>query len=447
MSGEGIHYTTDYSIQDLNILTAAGQKFNFRQMMLTLIYYEDLYSFVTSGTLTITDAQGFVESLQLTGNEFIEIVIGKIKDAPDNIIATFRIYKINKRKPSGNQNSETYEFNFCSEELFLSEQTKISQSYPSTSVSDIISDILTNKLKVNKNKINIIEKTTGIYDLTIPNMKPFEAVSWLSTYARPTNYPGSDMLLYQTKNGFNFRSLQSLFNDVVFGTYKYSAKNVDASEQSTEDDQIAVQKFEMFKSYDSLNEINAGTLANRLISVDPLIRSFYVTDFDYKKYAPQASTLNSNAPTNYFTNRLGETQNETYNGALKVSTSNKDEMMVGYINARSGSVAKDVFIETYVPLRTAQISLANYTKIKLTIPGDPGITVGKIIEFKMSSLNPIDETQQEDEFYSGKYVVTAVRHIFTTDELVTMLEIAKDSSPKKYQTIEATSDWQEAITT
>lgn len=446
MAGQGIHYALDYSIQDINIVTAAGQKFNFKKMMLTFTYYEDLYSFITSGTLSITDAQGFVESLQLTGNEFIEIDIGKIKDAPDNIKETFRIYKITKRKPTGNQLSETYEFNFCSEELFLSEQTKVSQSYPSTSVSDIVSDILSTKLKVNSNKVGAIESTTGIYDFIIPNMKPFEAISWLSTYARPTNYPGSDFLFYQTREGFQFRSLQSIFNDEIYGTYKYSAKNADSSQQNTQDEQVTVQKFEMFKTYDSLNEINAGTLANRLISIDPLIRSFYVTDFDYTKYVAQATTLNSNAPTNYLTNRLGESQNETYNGALKVATSNKDEMMVDYIKSRSGSVGKDIFIETYVPLRTAQISLANYTKIKLTIPGNPGITVGRVIQFNMNSLDPMNKTPQGDEFYSGKYIVTAVRHVFTTDQLVTMLEIAKDSSPKKYQSINTTSDWQEAIT-
>jgi hypothetical protein len=64
----------------------------------------------------------------------------------------------------------------------------------------------------------------------------------------------------------------------------------------------------------------------------------------------------------------------------------------------------------------------------------------------MNSLDPMNKTPQGDEFYSGKYIVTAVRHIFTTDQLVTMLEIAKDSSPKKYQSINTTSDWQEAIT-
>jgi len=130
---------------------------------------------------------------------------------------------------------------------------------------------------------------------------------------------------------------------------------------------------------------------------------------------------------------------------LKVATSNKDEMMVDYIKNRPGSVAKDIFIETYVPLRTAQLSLANYTKVKLTIPGDPGLTVGKVIQFNVNSLNPLNKNKELDEFYSGKYMVTALRHIFTTDQMQTMIEIAKDSSTGQFQSINVTPDWTEAI--
>jgi hypothetical protein len=445
---DGIHYPLDYSIQDLNLITGNGQRTNFKRLMINISYYEDLFNFVTSGSLSVLDGQGFIEKLQLTGNEFIEIQIGKMKDAPDNITEIFRVYKIEKRKPSGTQNSESYDLLFCSEELFLNEQIKISRSYPGTKISDIINDILTNQLKVSSNKIGTIEPTTGVYDFLIPNMKPFEAISWISTYSRPQNYPGSDMLFYQTKEGFNFRSLQSIYQDDLFGTYKYSTKNVDYAEQQNEDKQSTVQKFEFIKSYDTLHDANSGAFANRLISIDPLIRSYYVTDFDYTKYKSNSKSLNDNAPANFFTNRLGEKQNESYNGVLKVAYSNKDEKTAQYIGddaVKAGSVAHDIFIETYVPLRTAQISLLNYTKLKLTIPGDPALTVGKVIEFKMNSLNVDDGNKDGDRFYSGKYIITALRHIFTNEQFQTVVEIAKDSSPNPYQSIQQTTDWTEVI--
>ena len=85
-----------------------------------------------------------------------------------------------------------------------------------------------------------------------------------------------------------------------------------------------------------------------------------------------------------------------------------------------------------MPTRTAAISLANYTSIKLSIPGDPGITAGRTINFDLYSLKPTTNLKELDKFYSGKYLVTAVRHIIQPTRYQTILEIAKDSSPNSY---------------
>jgi hypothetical protein len=114
--------------------------------------------------------------------------------------------------------------------------------------------------------------------------------------------------------------------------------------------------------------------------------------------------------------------------------------------ANKTTLAKNIAIETYVPNRTAQISLANYTVLKIKIPGDPGITVGRTIQFNLLTLKPTTETKNLDEFYSGKYLVTAVRHIIQPTAFQTVLEIAKDSTPKPYGGINYDSDaWIQAV--
>ena len=288
--------------------------------------------------------------------------------------------------------------------------------------------------------------TTGIYNFVVPNMKPFETISWLSTYAMASSYPGADMLFYQTKEGFNFRSLQSIYSENVYATYKYQQKNIDYDIQQNQDKQLTVKTYEFIKTYDSLNEVSSGTFANRLISIDPLIRSYYVTDFDYTKYQGKATMMNNNAPTNFYTNRLGDTQTSEYNGVLKLAMTNQNEEMVNYIKTKPDAIGKNIFIETSVPLRTAQLSLANYTRIKLTIPGDPAMTVGKTIGFELNSLSPDIKTKESDKYYSGKYIVTAVRHIYALEEYQTMIEIAKESSQTQYQSVVNNTNWQQAIT-
>lgn len=443
----GAFYAQDYSLNKISFLTAAGQKIDLKKIFVEFSYFEDIYGFVSSGYVTVVDAQGFIELMQLTGNEFIEIDFGKVRGGKNSTDQIFRVYKSSGRKPSGNMNSEMYTLYFCSEELLLSEQTKISKSYKGKKVSDIIIDILKDKLKVSMKKIEVVEDTIGVYDFLIPTFKPLEAISWLSMYGRPKGGVGADMLFFQTKNGFNFRSIQTMMKDDVYATYKYQAKNLDDKTLDMQERATTVIDYEFGKPYDVLNEINSGTFANQLISIDPLTRTYNKTNFDYSKFKQEAASLNSGSVTNNMKNRLGKTQTESYEGVLKVFLGNSNQQKVPYIKEKEGGVAKDIFIETYVPNRTAQISLANYTTLKIAIPGDPGITAGRTINFNLMTLKPSNDNKNMDKLYSGKYLVTAVRHIIEPQgQYQTILELAKDSSPTTPQSINTSSaDWNNEI--
>jgi hypothetical protein len=97
------------------------------------------------------------------------------------------------------------------------------------------------------------------------------------------------------------------------------------------------------------------------------------------------------------------------------------------------NLAPDVFIQETVQNRTAQLALANYTILKIRVPGDTGLTAGSIINLNLPSLDYQSNRKQLDKFYSGKYLVTAVRHILQSQGVFqTVLEITKDSSQATY---------------
>jgi hypothetical protein len=219
-----------------------------------------------------------------------------------------------------------------------------------------------------------------------------------------------------------------MFSDPVYATYKYEPKNIDNKRQSFQSKTFSVLNYEITKPFDALNEINSGTIANKLISIDPLTRTVKTTNFDYEKYKSQGTTLNKNGVQDTLRNRLGKKENESYDGVLKVAIGNAGQRNVPYIKQAEGGVAQDIFLETYIPNRTSQISLANFTRIKATIPGDPGLTAGRTIQFNLLTLKPGKE-RDLDKFYSGKYLVTAVRHIIQQGAYQTVIEICKDSSP------------------
>lgn len=432
---KGVNYPQDYSLNKLNFITVAKETFDLRKLVTEFCYYEDLYSFVTSGYVTLTDAQGFIELLQLTGSEYIEVDFGKTKEAPDgvNLIKTFRVYKISQRTPAENQNAEFYRIHFVSDEMMLSEQTKITKSYTGIKISDNIYSILRDKLNVDSSRIETIEETTGIYDFVVTNLKPLESISWMSNYARPksTGFVGADMLFFETKNGFNFRSLQSMYGGEVYGTYKYQAKNVDNSMIGMQGKVSTVLDYEIVKAFDMMNDISSGTFASKTISLDPLTRTKRITTFDYLNYLNSSDSLNKN-PVPQVNNKFGKTQSESSDSVVKLVVSNSNQKDIEYIRTND-AVKRDIFIENFVPNRTAQLALANYTVLKLVIPGDSGITVGRTINFELSTLKPTTSSKDLDKFYSGKYLISAVRHVaISPNYFQTILEITKDSSSTPY---------------
>ena len=413
------------------------------KLMLTeLSYNEDLFNNTASGYLMIVDSSGFIESLNMMGNEYIRMTFGKTGDSINQIDKLFRVYKVDKRQPEGNLNTESYSLYFCSEEILLSEQYKVSKSYRGKAISDNISDILNTYLKVPATKIGTIEPTYGVYDFIIPNIKPLDAINFLATYARPqADKSGADMVFYEDKNGFNFRSLQSLITQPVYVNYSYEPKNITKDMNKKV---YTVLTYEFMDSFDTLHAVNAGIFGNRLISVDPLLRRYKTTDFNYASYASQNSTLNNNPIINNYKNRFSDTMVDTSEAVLKLAYTNHDQWESPPIKNNPTSVDRDLYAETFIPYRSAQLNLLNYTRVKISVPGDPGLTVGCVVNFALLSKDP--KNKAPDQFYSGNYLVTAARHLINTKEYKTILELAKDSTTGQYAGVDnSTTIWQNTV--
>jgi hypothetical protein len=433
----GIRYPKDYKLVELSI-TSPIQNLDLKNILVELSYHEDIFSSTVSGYLMVGDSQSFLEALNINGNEFLTIRFSKI-DESDEIYKNLRVYKVAKRQLEGSQYTESYCLYFCSEELLLNEQIKICKAYPQQIISDNVNDILLNKLKVPSSKISMVETTTGLYDFIVPTIKPFDAINWMANYARPASgNPGADFFFFENKFGFNFTSLQTLFNGSPYSYYAYNPKNVDPTDLNGE--VYTVSTYEILDSFDTLRGVTTGTFANKLLSVDILSRRVKTTTFDYMNYQNEAVSLNGAPITNLYKNRFGKTQNKTADAVYKLVYSNFNQKVVPYIESTSeeyGTIASDIHAETYIPHRTSQLNLVNYHRVKISVPGDPGLTVGAVINFSLLSINP--NQKAPDQFYSGNYLVTAVRHIINTNEYITVLEIAKESTPTEYAALNNSS--------
>ena len=425
----GIKNSKDYALTNLTLLSSVGS-LDLKNTFEEISYNEDLFNNSLSGYVYVVESSGLIETAAMNGTEFLRLTFSKFGDSSNQIDKLFRVYKVGKRKLEGTMYKESYVLYFCSEELLLSEQYKISKRYKDFLISDIVSDVLTNYLKVPANKSGTIETTYGKYDFIIPTLKPFDAINYVTNYARPNpQNPGADMLFYEDKNGFQYRSLQSLMRQPSYYTYTYKPKNIDSKDLNT--DTHNVLTYEFLDSFDTLNGITSGTFANQLISLNPLTRSKKVTNFDYTVYSRQAKLLNSYGIIDDSTNRNGDNLGQASQSMLKLIFSNFDSGSNSYVAGVPGAAGNDIYAETFIPYRTAQLGLANYTRLRISVPGDCNLTVGRVLTFNLSSRNLANKGAL-DKYYSGNYFITGVRHLIDLTSFRTILEITKESVPNSY---------------
>jgi hypothetical protein len=464
---QNLRYATEYQLDGVTLISSVnGGIIDLTPQLIELSLFEDIYSATISGNLVLSDALGLLSNFRINGTEFIQISIRKFSQDNNPIQRTFRVFKVSNRTVNLSNAYEVYTLNFCSEEFLFSEQYRISKGYRNTKISDIITDILTNYVMVGGNTTspnssaangppapnnpgtkNIhIEPTKGVYDFVLPNKKLFETINWLSIYSQPANQPGADMLFYENNYGYFFNSLQSLYGQTAYQTYFYNPKNI-----STEikDQVINVTDFQVLNFFDTLEAVSNGTFANKTITFDILTRTKRTNNmysYDNYLYLNNPTTLNPYPVTNNYQNRRGDAMYQVMDGvdlemgALRMATGNHQDKMNSYVMASKGganNVANDIFIETYLKNRVGQLGLINYTRIKIIVPGDPSLAVGKTVNFKTFAVSPSTYSGGErvfDPFYSGKYLVTACRHVINGPEgtYITVLELSKESVSESY---------------
>ena len=161
--------------------------------------YEDLFSNVLKGTLTILDTQGLAELIPLIGDETLLISFstpggaGTIIDkntvledsrtlSEETVRQRFKVYDC-KETVSQNR-AKSYELFFVSEEYMFSSKTKVSKGYRGQEYSVIVKDVITKmneNIKEDDRKSTYIEKTGTPQNVIIPNWSPLQAINFCAS--------------------------------------------------------------------------------------------------------------------------------------------------------------------------------------------------------------------------------------------------------------------------
>ena len=239
---------------NLDIKTGSGA--NFLDLTTSvwheLNFYEDIYSPIVSGDITLTDTVGLIESFPIIGEEILDVSFSTAgaalpptagpgttstppaSEAPKEVMNRFRVYKVDP-PVQVTDNSRTIKLYFVTDNQFTNLLSKVRKIYPTKQnipntrtsdevrpytladmARDIFYDFFIGKKKPLKQpatrKPFLVEPTRYKSEIVIPNWNPFKAISFLASKAVAANQEakGANFVFYQTLQGFRFVSIETL---------------------------------------------------------------------------------------------------------------------------------------------------------------------------------------------------------------------------------------------
>ena len=411
--------------------------------------------------LTVLQVLCTLLTLTLQGNERVLFKLStpgstnKIEDTVDATEETghpFHIYALTDRI-NLSETTMSYTLHFCSRELMRNARTRVSKAYDG-GLSNAVVSILRDEEGLDSKKDLYFERTRNQDKIVIPNMRPLEAINMISNRALSKNGKGAGYYFYETTKGFHFRSYESMlalealhYRDEYY-TLFYEPKTAGSMSLRADANQSVVESFEFMQHFDTLFQQASGTYANRVITHNLYDKSYNIKDYHYHNYFADmfhADQIGTASMRNYHISdtpvdsdpkeypAIGDKTVSDYPESkivLQPSTRflhNEDTGVFGTSNDNEGLI-EGIRI-------SQQNQVENSTRLKVVMPGHSYLQAGDVVRFQLPSMEPNKGEKISygyDEFHSGRYVISKLRHRLIRGEYKLILELVKDSVYRKY---------------
>ena len=425
---------------------------NIQSLVQELNIYEGINQAAVYGTLVVVDSVNLISNLPIQGTErlFFKLStpgtssIDHIIDASEESGHPFYVYKVsNKKQPS--QGTLVYTIHFASREFMRNIRTKVSQAYEGK-LSDMVSQIVGDKQGLDSRKTLYYEETGNQDKIVIPNLSPFKAISMIAKRALPKYTKGVGYYFYETTKGFYFQSWENMcasygtMEKNVIQQFFYQPQNItdDKIEQPKElHDLRSVESYKFVNTFHDTAAAQAlGTYGHRVIMHNLYAKDFKQTDYHYH------DQFNQTVHADFTNDSDSDNKPAVRDNPVdfdNLGVSDYAESMVSlhptsqFIhNEDTGSYGTDVSDDARLEgIRNAQImQVTTGTTIEMTVKGQTYIQPGQVIEFAIRPVESEGMTADKktyDPQYSGRYVITKIRHRVTKQDYKMVLEVKKDS--------------------
>lgn len=421
--------TRDVVIIELKLVSSTGKTVDLMPDKYNAInIYEDIFENTITGTIQINDGVSLLTTLSIHGNEYLYITFGRPGETTlaERYTKVFRVYKISNREKAKTGQIQTYVLHFCSEELIFSNQQSISRSFSGGNCSEYVGNLCLFDLKVSPKRIIDFERSSGPSEFTMTRKTPLEAIQYLAEHSYSSSQ--SPFVFFENKHGFNFLSLQALYAREPIATIQYnSAKFISERSESPFLSSTDVNNFKFNKCFDVKAATEQGLYSSKLFTLDLIRQKYTKHDISLLNVINTDAMVDGYFPFNDATNRNNKALYEEFDSSVNFWLTNQGRRNTPYfVSKRQESY--ESFVENTLVQRRMLIELINNTELHCIVPANPQYTAGYTVNFNLPAFTKNLENERiNDPYYSGKYLITAVRHVIVPGSMQTMLELSKNS--------------------
>lgn len=419
-------FAGDFSLKSIKLypLTAVnGDKrpsLDIKELVQEVTFYQSIISTSLYCQLVVNDiGENLIETLPLIGREQIQL---NISTPYANYDLNFYIHKIDGRVMQ--EKNQVYVVHAVSKEALDNEHTRIRERVDGKKAEVFLEEKL--KLISKKEFKKHVDATLYPFDMYVPNWRLFDTAIWMSRRSVPVKNKSSvGYLFYETFDGYNFKSLDVLFDADAYpnNRTKYTFLQGNTSASKTDLNSYRIMNYSSTKAFDILDDLRNGAFAHNALYVDINNRNFQNWTTNASTYWNDMSHLNKMTP--YQDKELLLKPSRLIYRPTTTSTfgwkdlSNEEIEKLNHVDEVNKNYEKSIYRYYFL----------EYNKLEIAVPGDLKLQPGYVINVSIPSPKRTrDNKIKEDTRLSGRYIVHSVKHtILNRTELRTIATLTRDS--------------------
>lgn len=414
----------NYKILEFSVETKSGF-IDLSQSVSSINYSEDITSPVTYVSLLIVNTGGLLSKLKLRGGEKVRLIIEQSatnsKFTLDENNNTYYIYNIGNSTTESTK--ELFILDLVPGEVFTNETSRCFRRYDSN-LKQTVEKILKEELNTTRYNSSNIEKTVNSYSFMSNARKPFTVLSWLCPKGIPqvergksgTTQGTAGFLFYENKEGYNFKSVDSLFDSNRQPKETYTYKEIVPGPADPRANFRITAPPVFSKNVNVLDNLRIGMYSSVNYFFDTNSRTFYANVYKLSEsYEIMNHAGNDDAP---------EIPNGLQNSPSRLMVKMLDNGQMD----KSGKLEKPDKRMEYQAQSVSRYNLLFSQTLNITVPLNLTLTVGDVINVEFGQITKEEDKKGlKDKSKSGKYIVSKLKHVFGDNKGLTGLELVRDS--------------------